>query len=386
MKKLITLLSVLSISTSTGVSAVSCMPAQADIKTDFSEDVGKNIDKSNAKDTSVDPSNYHGVSNFYTLGDSLSDNGGLVTIAKDELNANVVMTGQYKGGFSNGPRTAEIINEKLGFKGISDKDSTFKSSNLIHKADIDYKDQKVWGRNYSVGGATAYESDGLAAKLLMGNTGIYKQAQALVQQQVIKEDDLFFLEIGGNDLFALAGVVDNVNAQTKIMNNAIENISNAFYTLLNNGAKKIVFASPPDITLTPGYNKRDKNYLAKVNLLCKEFDYKVTKVIEKLNSKFNNAIKTYNLYQELKNILNEFKGSNKNINITDHACKSNAFDLGGLNIGGTIEIKAELDNGVTEENVNNYFFIDDVHPTKSGHEFVSKKIWDLLISWNYISE
>ncbi|QGS52083.1 SGNH/GDSL hydrolase family protein [Spiroplasma tabanidicola] len=378
MKKILTLLSMVTISISTASASVACLPAQAKINTTFDNLIGKDIDKSNAVDTSEDPANHFGVSNFYTLGDSLSDNGGLVTIAKDELGVDAKMSGEYKNGFSNGLRTAELINQKLNFSADS-----FKSSNLIHQADVDYKGKKSWGRNYSVGGATAYEGSGLASQLLMGKTGIYKQAVALVQQQVINENDLFFIEIGGNDLFALADARDDLNAQADIMNNAIENIKKCFYTLINNGAKKIIFASPPDILLTPRYNNKntEKPYteddLNKIKLLCQEFDSKLSNLITKINKETNDVIKTYNLYSELKNILDEFKKTTPNANIENNLCTSTAFDLGSLDLTN-IDINATVRKEYQVNNIDEFFFIDQVHPTAAGHKFVADKIWNLL--------
>ncbi|ASP28321.1 hypothetical protein SCORR_v1c05490 [Spiroplasma corruscae] len=396
MKKLLTLLTVFTISTTSTTSVISCMPQQAQVNFDFDPSIGKNIDKSNAVDTSVDPESHHGVSNFFTLGDSLSDNGGLVTIAKDELGVNAKMSGLYNNGFSNGKRVAEIINDKLGFE-----ESTFKSSNIIHNADIDYTKadgttQKAWGRNYSVGGATAYESDGLTGKLLMGNTGIYKQAQALVKQQKINDKDLFLLEIGGNDLFALADARNDYNTQKSIMSNGLDNIKNALCTLINNGAKRILFITPPDILLTPGYNNKNtdsggsgeysEDELKKINLLCKEFDSSITKIVNAINEK-NDVIKVYNLYQNLKVILDGFisESSKQEINVENNYSESTAFDLGGLDITN-IDIKAVVREKYKDKNIDDFFFIDKVHPTAAGHKYVSELVYKLLIDDSFITE
>ncbi|AKX34181.1 lipolytic enzyme, GDSL family [Spiroplasma litorale] len=396
MKKLLTLISVFAISSTSATSVISCVPQQAPINLDNT--AGLSIDKRNAKDTSVDKETHHGVSNFYTLGDSLSDNGGLAAVAYDELGVKVKITGLYDNGFSNGLRVAELINKKLGFD--KDEVDTFKSSNLIHDADLNLNNDKVWGRNYSIGGATAYESSDLTAKLLMGNTGIYKQAQALVKQQVIKDDDLFLIEIGGNDLFALAGARNNFNQQSSIMKNAIENISNCLYTLLNNGAKKILFIKPPDINLTPGYNNKNNDDfeqfseadLSKIDKLCKEFDSNITKVINKVNEQFNDVVKTYNLYTELKNILAGFKETiGEGANVESNFAKSTAFDLAKLDLSN-LEINATVAEKFKEAYekdktiIDKFFFIDKVHPTSSGHKYVSEIVWKLLISSGLIKE
>ncbi|AOG60000.1 lipolytic enzyme, GDSL family [Spiroplasma helicoides] len=385
MKKILTLLSVIALSSTSAVSAVACTPAQMDVDLGSSI-IGTNINKANAKDLSVNPDTHHGVSNFFTLGDSLSDNGGLVTIAQDELGVTPKITGEYKNGFSNGLRTVELINNMI-FDKEKESVDTFKASNLIHSADIDYKKdesstaEKVWGRNYSVGGATAADAGGLFGQLLMKNTGIYKQAQALVQQQVINEKDLFVVEIGGNDLFGLAAAQDDYNAQRTIMTSAIDNIRNALFTLVNNGAKRILFLTPPDILLTPGHKGDDK---VKVGNLCKEFDAKIAEVVKEVNAKYADTLEVYNLYQKLQEILDGFKKGNPNANITDKFCISTAFDLAELDLTN-LEIKATRAEGNEEKNIDDYFFIDDVHPTAAGHKYVSKIIWDLLVAKNWVT-
>ncbi|WP_339020248.1 SGNH/GDSL hydrolase family protein [Spiroplasma endosymbiont of Atherix ibis] len=250
MKKLLSLIASLSFLTTTSSAVLSCIPQSDEINFKFDKNIGTQFDKRNAKDTSDDKSNHIGFSNFFTLGDSLSDQGGLVTIAKDELEVNLKISGEYKGWFSNGPTTASLINSKLNFS-----TQEFGSSNLVHKSDINRNNEKVWGKNYSIGGATAYEQGGIAS-ILMGNTGIYKQAKSLVEQQVIHQDDLFFVEIGGNDMFAILDNLNDSKKREEIMQDALENIKNALYTLLNNGVKKIIFLTPPDMTLIPKYNKK----------------------------------------------------------------------------------------------------------------------------------
>lgn len=375
MKKILGFLSSVSLTVSTASSVIACTPIQANVSFEKDYTIGKNLDKSNAKDTSSDPEKHFGFSNFFTLGDSLSDNYGLTTIIKDELGANAKMTGEYKEGFSNGPTAARLVNSALGFSS-----EEFVTSNIIHKADVTnekYKDTKVWGKNYSIGGATAFVSDGVAGKLLMGNTGIYKQAQALVQQQVINDKDLFFIEIGGNDLFEMLKNINDYNHQVSVMNQALENIKNAFYTLLNNGARRIVFAAPPKMTIIPRFNKENDEVKKNIERVNKEFDVKISKIVKKINESFGDVILEYNLYLELENILNGFKKEIGNdANTTDALCTSNAFNLGDMDFSN-IELNAQIKDGNNGKG-DNFFFIDEVHPTKKGHEYVSKIFIDIV--------
>ncbi|AUB31681.1 SGNH/GDSL hydrolase family protein [Spiroplasma floricola] len=367
MKKLLSIIASLSFITTTASAVVSCIPQSDEINFNFDKNIGTQFDKRNAKDTSDDKNKHMGFSNFFTLGDSLSDQGGLVTIAKDELNVNVKMSGEYKGGFSNGPTTAALINNKLNF---STKE--FGSSNLIHKADIDHNNQKVWGKNYSIGGATAYEQGGLAS-LLMGNTGIYKQAQALIEQQIIHSDDLFLVEIGGNDMFAILDNVNDSKKREEIMQGALENIKNALYTLLNNGARNIIFLSPPDMTLIPKYNKKSQSDKDIIKFIGDDFNYEITKMIINANKNYNNSILHFDLYGRFEEMLNEFKSLNSSKNISDELCDSTMPNLSDVEFDN-LEVKATVKSG-NKGKEDDFFFIDFVHPTKVGHEFAKDFIF-----------
>ncbi|WP_342274763.1 SGNH/GDSL hydrolase family protein [Spiroplasma endosymbiont of Cantharis lateralis] len=375
MKKLLAILSSVSLLTVSTSAVVSCIPTATEINFDFDKNIGTQFDTRFAKDTSDDKSNHKGFSNFFTLGDSLSDQGGLQTIGKDQFNIEIKMSGEYVGGFSNGLTTAALINEELDFS-----KEEFKSSNLIHKPDIDLNGEKVWGKNYSVGGATAYDSSGATA-LLLGNTGIYKQAQTLVEQQKIHEDDLFLVEIGGNDMFAILDNLNNSNKREEIMQSALLNIKNALYTLLNNGAKKIVFLSPPDMTLIPRYYKANQTNKEIIKIIGDDFNYEISKIIKKANKMFNDSILFFDLYTRFGEITQEFQNSGPNKNITEELSDATSPDLSGIDLTN-FELKAT----VKPENVGkeeDFFFLDYVHPTKNGHKFAKKIIFKEIESkWN----
>ncbi|AGR42181.1 SGNH/GDSL hydrolase family protein [Spiroplasma diminutum] len=375
MKKLLMTLSSIGCLTISSSTVVSCIPKSADINYDFDKNIGTQFDRRNIKDTSDDKNKHKGFSNFFTLGDSLSDQGGIQTVAKDKLGIDLKITGEYVGGFSNGLTTAALLNQHLEFT-----TQEFKSSNLIHKADIEKDNEKVWGKNYSVGGATAYEVTGTAA-LLMGNTGIYKQAQALVEQQVIHDDDLFLVEIGGNDMFSMLDNMENSNKREEIMVDALLNIKNALYTLLNNGAKKIVFLSPPDMTLIPRYNKTSASYKEKIKTIGDDFNYEIAKLINKANKAYNNQILYFDLYSRFSDILEEFKNENSNANVIDDLCNSKMPDLSSADLSN-LEISATV-KSVNEGKQDDFFFIDYVHPTKVGHQTAMKMILkEIENKWN----
>ncbi|AUM62709.1 SGNH/GDSL hydrolase family protein [Spiroplasma monobiae] len=375
MKNILAIVASLSFITTSSLAVLSCTPNPDEINFNFDKNIGKNFDTRNAKDTSDDKSKHMGFSNFFTLGDSLSDQGGLVMIAKDELKVDVKLSGMYNGGFSNGPTTVTLINRKLNFT-----DKEFSSSNLVHAEDIDRENKKVWGKNYSIGGATAYDQGGLGA-LLMGNTGIYKQSQALVQQQIIHENDLFVVEIGGNDMFAIIDNVKDVNKRFDIMQDALKNIKNSLYTLLNNGAKKIVFLTPPDMTLIPKYKNKSKSDKDIIKMLGNDFDCEITKIINKANKVYGDSILHFDLYGRFKEILNEFKKENSNNNVIDELCDSSMPDLSSGIDPKNLEVKAIIKKG-NEGKEDNYFFLDFVHPTKVGHELAMKFIFkDIEDKW-----
>ncbi|ASZ09091.1 hypothetical protein CK556_01815 [Mesoplasma chauliocola] len=422
MKKLLSLLAMTALITPIVANVVSCGENEGSVNTNPLL-IGKNIDKSKAIDDSM-PGKF-GLTNYYVVGDSLSDVDGITHLidtkfSSQYLSLNVELGGAYGytteegkhyNTFTNGPTAGSLLSEKLDF-------GEMKPSNWLSK-----KSEQNYGKNYSVGGATAAKID-LPTGLLLNDATVDKQTEALISQHEIKNNDLVFFEIGGNDLFSLISFYGNEAKQVEFMNDSIYRIRTAFFNLLNNGVKNIIFMTPPRMDFVPRYqsvfeeaksgNVSAQQHADFILAICDEYYNKVINVLEEIEQYYPNQIKLYDMYKkadeleaefdehvlkttgknsvkrksysntlnfevELNGIKQNFEGYLNLDLLTNVKNIANQFktdiEFGKQNILN-VKVMPTRDNEVTDE-INNYFFTDIVHPTKKVHEMVS----DILLEY-----
>src|SRR5687767_7183417 len=86
MKKILAILSSVLITSTFSSTVVSCTNSQTN-NINYDLLIGKSISKENAIDDSKQVNENQLFSNFYTLGDSLSDTGGLMNIISEQINS-----------------------------------------------------------------------------------------------------------------------------------------------------------------------------------------------------------------------------------------------------------------------------------------------------------
>ncbi|QBQ07633.1 lysophospholipase [Spiroplasma gladiatoris] len=229
--------------------------------------IGLEIDKSNAIKDSDIAKNEYSVTNYFILGDNFSDANGTSKYLSNKLSlknmkVNLSLGGKYgyanknqdlnnyqkaygndNSSFTNGKSAALQFGEEVL------KMNDPKASYLNYKLD---KDQS-YGTNYAVGGASASNIENLMGNI-MNDATIDNQVKALVQQHVIKNNDVVSISIGQNDLLSMLKFYDPYKLNetpTKIMNDAITKIRYSLFALLNNGIKHILFITPPPVSLLP---------------------------------------------------------------------------------------------------------------------------------------
>lgn len=282
MKKMFTLLTVFSLTTVSTVTVISCTIVQDQHlgPTDALLSIGKDIDTSKVVD---DAKSNLQFTNYYILGDSLSDSHGIEKLVKDNFNVDLKLgtddetklEDYQHGSFSNGKTAAVLLNDKLGFNDI--------------KPGIPNDNDPNFGRNYAIGGATAADVAGVGG-LLLNKVTIEKQTLALVSQHKLRGTDLVFMEIGGNDLFQLVDTTDP-QAELALMEQSVERIQEALFTLLNNGIRKIIFSDAPNVSLVPRYVNSVAKLKQRANDLSTEFHFRVKNMIEEANNYYNHAVR-----------------------------------------------------------------------------------------------
>ncbi|WHQ37307.1 SGNH/GDSL hydrolase family protein [Spiroplasma sp. SV19] len=367
MKKIFTLLTVFTLATSSTVTVISCA-FTPEIQDNLLL-IGKDIDKSKAIDDSETNLQF---TNYYILGDSLSDSHGLEKLLKNDFDFEFKLGTDDKtnledyqyGSFSNGKTAAVLLNDKLGFKDI--------------KPGVpDDKGEPKFGRNYAVGGATAADVVGIEG-IVLNKVTLEKQARALVSQHKLRATDLVLIEIGGNDLLQLINEVDPQKEST-LMKQTVERIQETLFTLLNNGIRKIVFSDAPDISLVPRYVNSDPNTKQRATNLSTELHSRVKDMIKVVNCYYEHAVREWGFYDNLPVLMEEFKAKHSGAELK---VSFNILDINFMNVMKTHAYHAERNPKIpTEANIKDYFFFDDIHPTREVHQLAMEHYYKVLNGW-----
>ncbi|WP_114565573.1 SGNH/GDSL hydrolase family protein [Spiroplasma phoeniceum] len=374
MKRFFTLLAVLNVTTGSTIIVTSCAIEQGwHLNPDDSLLlIGKDIDKSKAID---DAKSNLQFTNYYILGDSLSDSHGIEKLIKNSFKLDIKigtddpsdLENYQNGSLTNGNTAAVLLNDKLGFDEIK--------PGIPNDLDSDF------GRNYAIAGATAADVAGTVG-VLLNRVTIEKQAQALVSQHKLRSTDLVLFEIGGNDLFQ---IIDTTDPQVELamMQQSVERIKVALFTLLNNGVRKILFSDAPNVSIIPRYNSNsqdsDENLKKRANNIATEFHSRVTKMIELANSYYNNAIRNWGLYDNLPVLMTEFKTRHPQSNVT---VNFNNLNLDFMKIIEEEKLNAQRNPALpSNANVDDYFFFDIVHPTREVHQLAMEHYYQTVKEW-----
>ncbi|AUB31477.1 SGNH/GDSL hydrolase family protein [Spiroplasma floricola] len=432
MKRLLSILATSVFSVATVSSTVSCMPQKPIEDKKSPLNIGLDIDKTKAIDTSVDPLTHKGFTNFFIIGDSLSDVDGLTSYVKDKfivktglekyVNFNLSIEGSYgyvddqnvhHNAFSNGPTTAYNIANNFGFKDL-------KPSN---KYSVLKDEKQGYGKNYSIGGATAAKIAPQAGGIILNDVSIEEQARTLVTQQKISSNDFVLFEIGGNDLFSMISSQKAGDNKKVIdyMNESITRLRNALFTLLNNGIKNLFFLGPPIMDNIPSYANKTDEEKKEIIDLGKEYELKMQQVVKEVNSYYSSNFKFSSLYEGENSLtvlqkgygehilsngliqnIDEYKNNQsftKNLKIKLNDKEINTSQVKNLKFDENIYKKLTMKSDKVEANVvveligkesysnlkerdqlmSKYFFTDIVHPTKVVHEYVAEILQEKIL-------
>lgn len=305
--------------------------------------------------------------NFYVLGDSLSDTGALVSgvtsLFKHLKISKVVkmLPPFYKNSFSNGPVAAQIIADYLDI-----------NLTPAWKFDLFLLVDEQIGNNYAVSGALASRKKELTLEnFIINHFDISHQLAALISQHHINNNDIIFIEFGGNDiLYAIKQPL--LSNQEVIINEATALIKDALYKLINKGAQRILLSNVPNISLTPLFKNKDWDK-KRILFLTNKFNKILDNIIETLNKNKKIIIK-YDMFSAITDAINKFKKLDINHNITDAAVTTDFSEI--INNG---IITPHFNENVNEKNINNYFFFDNIHPNKWAHNIIAQQLIELIV-------
>ncbi|NES20435.1 MAG: SGNH/GDSL hydrolase family protein [Symploca sp. SIO3E6] len=276
------------------------------------------------------------VSHIYAFGDSYSDNGAMLEISTQAVEAGVpgsfIMPlkpdlGLYdpQGHFSNGPSAIEVLSDQLQV-GLTD---------------------------YAVGGAKSGNGNYISWLDNFQNTGVFAQVEqftADLSGQVADTHALYFIFISANDLFEyvnfdLPGTVEELSVQT--VNHIGQSVSN----LAALGANQFMVVNSSDLGVVPSMVKFD--HTEEAALFTKLVNEFLSKKLEMLTQQLGVEIVLYD-----------------HIAISDQI-RSNPeqYTLTNLNdpcqpVFPVIEPVCSLPN--------EYYFWDEYHPTARVYQIIGE--------------
>jgi len=278
-------------------------------------------------------------SSFYVFGDSLSDNGTAVDlIGLDYPSPYSSIPAENINRVSNGPVAVEVLANQLGLPlNPSLFGTTFPAA----------------GTNYAVAGARAGRTN-------LGD--LVSQINAFNANHLggAPSDALYALFIGGNDVLSLWNEANDASAAQTI-SDATLGIATALTDMINSGAQSILVPNVFDIGLTP--EAASNRTLATQRTM-----------------EYNTALAATLAGVEASNGINLFEydlfGFSQRL-AADPATfgLSNIIDpcTSGLNVG-LGGITTSFLGSCNATNINEYAFIDSIHPTATVHNILGNEL------------
>lgn len=332
------------------------------------------------------------ISKLLVLGDSLSDQGALVSVVNQILkklhssnswwdfglksvapkSLKLISPHFENRSFSNGPVAVELLAQKLSLTSNSAWELNQKP--IFGGADLS---SSQLGTNYAIGGTRIKSQGGIVNELILGNFNLEKQTSALIKQhQKLTKNDVIYLNIGSNDIIGLFDdnkLADKNFIKQKLLDMIVD-VEFAINKLIKIGCQNIVVANLINLAHLPLFGDTlNKDILTQISY---EYDNHLNELINKVNKNYPNTLKMHNLMEDFISLLEKFTARGKQYLL------KNATFVNHDEITNSGQLTPLLVNGATLETLDNYFFFDQIHPSKWVHCEIAKKLYDLITNIN----
>ncbi|AGM25454.1 SGNH/GDSL hydrolase family protein [Spiroplasma chrysopicola] len=311
------------------------------------------------------------LTNFFILGDSLSDSNGLATAGAVLLNAGKIETVEtimmpspfVNNSFTNGDVSVKVLAEKMGWP-------------LTAGWSFIYKDEKYskYGNNYAIAGATTGPMDNLLSRLFFNHFNLANQAAALLEQHNVKATDLIIVQIGGNDLINILTENTARPVKQEQLNKTLINLEQTLNTLIEQGVQNLLLINSVDLGSIPYFQNNEQRKLA--TEFTKNYNAGIVKIMTKISDQKNKIIiKQYDLFTRSNEFLLAFQELDHHHNITDPCVN---FDFKELRTG---KIVPKYYDNTSPKHLSKHFFFDNFHPTTWAHQKVAEDLYQIIEAW-----
>lgn len=278
-------------------------------------------------------------SNFYVLGDSLSDQGNMYaasTLLAGPANALPDANHYYQGRFTNGPNYVDLVSQALG---------------------LPIAPSIGGGNNFAYGGArntynTVETTAGGPFPVGLFPWSLTSEVAAFNARNINDPNALYLVFSGSNDVADI--LVRGLNPNT-VIPGAVAGVLSGVQAFVNAGAKTVIVPNLPNLGLTPLFNT-NPNAAAAATALSAQFNA----LLHAQLAQFAAGIRLIEI--DTFSLLNSLVANPALFGLTNvkNTCYSGFV--------------TPIPNGVECANPDEYLFWDLVHPTAQVHEIFARSV------------
>lgn len=207
------------------------------------------------------------------------------------------------------------------------------------------------------------------------------QTQALIKQYRSLNSELIYFNVGHNDLISMAEkYINNSTRITNRIDRMIDTMQKSVNQLISIGANDIIMSNAINISKIPAFLSKSSDVHVKIVEMVNQYNDKLSKLIKKINnsqaakSKKHEVIKLQDLHEQFDFLETEFTKTAGNHFINATKISSSIYDF---ILKGNIEL--EYVNGANKNNLDQFFFLDEVHPTAIIQNKLAEKLYEIVV-------
>ncbi len=310
----------------------------------ISKNSDENLDNIPLDIFSFSKNSYKKIDNIVVLGDSISDNGNLYNMSFDFApNRN----SWYEGRFTNGPVWADYLSQNMKVNMVDLAIGGVKTTNQMFVEKMDIIQLMLFSPYSQINYIPFY-----------------------IRQDLHKT--LFFVTIGGNDIFSVEGL-PSAKAYQKI-DKTIDNYELIVRKMLDFGAENIILVEVPELGKLPHYHNKGGAVISMSNY-SNYYNGKMQLMRDKIYKEFKDkGIKIF-VYHLVEFLNKDFKAQNIPIS---------CLNVTEFNDEEKTDVDYTSKQGDFIKGCPDTIYWDDIHPTTYVHKKVAADLYRFILTHWYL--